>query len=457
MASVAPARKGPINAESAEFLAAAKLEADRAVLHRKNVLEHVGSANYTSDYFHVLEPDDWKHSKERTNVNAAEVQLGKRCHGAHLETMAADVTPAGSHYLLIHYDVPLIDADTFKLKIHGLVERELEISLSELKKRKTFTASVLMACAGNGRMGMKDRFIHHVPWGPDAFGCANWTGCSLSELLQDVGLKPGAKQVIFTGADKGVEWGKVDNFRRSMTVDQAMTGHIMLCWEMNGAPLLACHGAPLRIIVPGWYGMASVKWLTDIKVTEGGWWGTEMQVYCYRTHLKDPTPVPLEQLPVRALMVPPGHPDFYSRTRLVPPGTIRTTGRAWSGAIDIDYVQFSQDGGMTWNKATVGAKTGVFGWAAWHVDWEAVDGTTYILTCRAVDVRGRTQDEKDSKAFNYTGMGSTQPQMIYVKCTKAIETIESDIDLELESRAAVDPTLLTPELYDALYLSPGSQ
>jgi len=391
------------HAESSEFLAAAKTEAARAVEHRKKVLEHVGAEAFTVDDFHKEEPGDWKHTTGRSDVTPAELQLGKRCHGAHVETLSADITPAGSHYLLIHFDVPLIDPSAYRLKIHGLVDKEVSLSLADIKRRKAQTASVLMACAGNGRMGLTERFTSHVPWGPDAFGCADWTGCSLAELLQEVGVKDGAAQVIFTGADKGVEWNTVDYFRRSLTVEQAMTGHVMLCWQMNGADLLPCHGAPVRIIVPGWYGMASVKWLTSIEITSGGWWGTEMDVYCYRRSRLDPTPLPIEQLPVRAMMAPPGHPDFYSRTRLVAPGVVRVRGKVWAGAVDIDYVEFSSDGAKTWQRAEVGGKSGAFGWAAWHFDWDAKTEGLYVLSCRGVDAAGRTQDPLCDDQFNYTG------------------------------------------------------
>ena len=271
------------HAESCEFLAAAKTEAARAVEHRKKVLEHVGAEAFTVDDFHKEEPGDWKHTTGRSDVTPAELQLGKRCHGAHVETLSADITPAGSHYLLIHFDVPLIDPSAYRLKIHGLVDKEVSLSLADIKRRKAQTASVLMACAGNGRMGLTERFTSHVPWGPDAFGwclfriphcsvprltapsqltltrplhlapiphtspppiSADWTGCSLAELLQEVGVKDGAAQVIFTGADKGVEWNTVDYFRRSLTVEQAMTGHVMLCWQMNGADVAATSPSP---------------------------------------------------------------------------------------------------------------------------------------------------------------------------------------------------------------------
>merc|ERR1719229_618322 len=153
------------------------------------------------------------------------------------------------------------------------------------------------------------RFWTHVPWGPDSFGCAKWTGCSLA---------------------------------------------VLLAYQMNGQDLTPAHGAPLRIIVPGWYGMASVKWLTSIEVTAGGWWGQQMDAYSFKRTARDTEAVPLQQLPVRALMAPPGCPEFVSRTRLVSPGTVHIEGRAWSGAVDLDRVDFSSDNGRSWQPAVLG-------------------------------------------------------------------------------------------------------
>eukprot|EP00439_Symbiodinium_sp_Y106_P018828 s2237_g2.t1 len=332
---------------------AALAEAENAVKAREATLAHVGYPNFGKSDHEKLEPDDWRHTDRRDDITSAELQLAKRCHGAHIETLSQEVTAVGSHYLLIHYDVPYLNAETFRLTVCGLVEKELSLSLPEIRSRPSTTQAVLMACAGTGRMSQKHRFWTHVPWGVDSFGCAEWTGCSLADLLKEAGLKPGAKQVIFTGADKGVEGGKVQHFQRSLSVDDALLGHVMLVYRMNGEDLKPAHGAPLRIIVPGWYGMASVKWLTSIEVTEGGWWGHQMEAYSFRRAADDPGRVPLTQLPVRALMAPPGFPDFFSRARVVAPGTHRVVGKAWAGAVEIDRVEFSADHGKTWARATL--------------------------------------------------------------------------------------------------------
>ena len=214
--------------------AAAVSEARLAKVHRNAMLDHLGSQKFSAEDFMKLDPEDWKHTDGRDNYTSAEVQIGKRCHGAHLEVLAKPITPVGSHYLLVHYDVPLLDPESHAVKIHGLVESELSLTLSDAKKRPSITQAVLMACAGIGRAQQTKRFWTHAPWGPDSFGCSEWTGIPLADVLAEAGLKDGAKQIIFTGADKGVEGNVVQHFQRSLSVEEATKGHVMLAYQMNG-------------------------------------------------------------------------------------------------------------------------------------------------------------------------------------------------------------------------------
>lgn len=445
---------------SPQFLAAAAAEAKLAVEHRKEVIAHVGAEAFSAGEHEKLEPNDWMHTIGRDDFTAAEVQLAKRCHGFHMELLRLETTPAASHYELIHYDVPILDPETHIVQLHGLVQRELHLTLADLRARPAETAAVLMACAGTGRTCQKKRLWAHVPWGPDSIGCSKWTGCSLADLLREAGPLPHAAQVIFTGADKGVEKGEVQYFQRSMSLQDAMRGHVLLCYQMNGQDLPPAHGAPVRIIVPGWYGMASVKWLTSIEVTAGGWWGHQMDTYSFKRTANDPAAVPLRQLPVRALMAPPGCPDFVSRTRLVSPGTVHIQGRAWAGAVDLERVEFSCDNGSSWQPAVLGEKNGPFGWAPWHVDWDATEGT-HVLCCRAFDVEGRSQDSASDETFNWGSFGSTQPQQVYVKVDKTIDSVGAHMDLTPEQKAAKvalqAEANLSQEHMDALYRAPGSQ
>jgi len=266
--------------------------------------------------------------------------------------------------------------------------------------------------------------------------------------------------VIFTGADRGVEKGEVQYFQRSLSLEDALRGHVLLVYQMNGQDLPPAHGAPMRIIVPGWYGMASVKWLTSIEVGPGGWWGQQMDAYSMKRTAKDPNAVPLEQLPVRALMAPPGAPEFVSRTRCVAPGKVHIEGRAWAGAVDLDRVEFSTDNGRSWELAVLGSKNGVFGWAPWHFDWDAVEGT-YILCVRAFDKEGRKQDDPSDETFNWGTFGSTQPQQVYVRVDKTINELGAHMDFTHEYKGAKreyrHESALSDEQLNALYRAPGAQ
>jgi len=445
-----------------EFARAAEAEAKLAKIARKSMLDHVGSGRYSAEDFEKAEPDDWKHTDGRDDYCSAEVAIAKRCHGFHLELLSLDSsipTPSSSHYKLVHYDIPLLDAAAHRVQITGLVDKELSLSLSDVKQRPSTTESVLMACAGQGRTLQQKRFWTHAPWGPDAFGCSQWTGCSLADLLKEAGLKEGAKQVIFTGADKGIEGNQVQHFQRSLSLEDCLKGHVLVVYQMNGEDLSPAHGAPLRIVVPGWYGMASVKWLTKIEVTSGGFWGYQMDAYSFKRTAKDPKAVPLTRLPVRALMAPPGFPDFVSRARIVPPGTHRIVGKAWAGAVEIDCVEFSSNNGETWDRCVLQEKNGLFGWATWHFDWVAAEGRTAILCCRAFDKEGRSQDRMGSAIFNYGAFGGTAPQQVYVKVDSKVSVDGYKIDLEVEQKAA-KPRLLSPlpdHYVQALYQAPGSQ
>jgi len=343
---------------------------------------------------------------------------------------------------------------------------------------------VMMTCAGTGRMDQNYRLWAHVPWGPDSFGCSQWTGCSLADLLTEAGLKDGAKQVVFKGADKGVQGHQVQHFARSLDLDDALLGHCMIAYEMNGRPLPSAHGFPMRLIVPGWYGMASVKWLTSIEVTDGSWWGYEMDAYSFKTLNTgslvegryadgDSDLVPVRHQFVRALMAPPGHPEFFSRTRFVPPGKVVVTGKSWSGPVELDRVEFSSDGGKTWSLAQLEPKNGPFGWASWSYEWETPpEGSACILSCRAFDKGGREQDARDEASeheFNAAAYAITKPQEVFVKVAKDIDALGSKINVLPEMRAArralweedgkvhADGSPFSEEERHALYHSPGSQ
>ncbi len=262
-------------------------------------------------------------------ISEDELQLASRNHGMPLEAMRYDVTPPGLHYLLIHYDIPAVDPDTWRLRLTGLVEHPLVLDLDTIRARPRTTLRVTMECAGNGRARLVPRPISQ-PWLVEAVGTAEWTGTSLAALLRDATPTGSASEVVFTGSDHGIERGIEQNYQRSLSLRDASDDDVLLVYEMNGAPLLPQHGFPLRLVVPGWYGMTQVKWLHEITVTDAPFTGYQQAAYRLRQD-PDETGVPLTRMEPRALLIPPGWPDFMSRARFLHPGPVELRGRAWSG------------------------------------------------------------------------------------------------------------------------------
>ena len=196
-----------------------------------------------------------------------ETVLALRNHGMLLEGLRYPITPTGMHYILVHFDVPEVDGNTARLKIGGLVARPLTLSLNDIKARPAVTMPVTMECAGNGRALMAPRPISH-PWMGGGIGTAEWTGTPLAPILEEAGLNAETVDLVFTGADRGVQGDEVQFYQRSLSVDDATRDEVLLAYEMNGRPLEPQHGFPLRLLVPGWYGMTSVKWLTSIEAID---------------------------------------------------------------------------------------------------------------------------------------------------------------------------------------------
>jgi sulfane dehydrogenase subunit SoxC len=321
-------------------------------------------------------------------ISHDELRLAARNHGMPLESLRWDITPPGLHYLLIHYDIPAIDPTTFQLVIDGLVATPLSLDLDAIRSRPQVSAVVTLECAGNGRARLLPRPVSQ-PWLTEAVGTARWGGTPLSGLLQEAGIATEAVDVVFTGADHGVERGLEQDYQRALPVAEAMLGDVLLAYEMNGAPLPPQHGAPLRLVVPGWYGMAHVKWLHKITVVAERFDGFQMRAYRLRDTPDEPG-VPLTRIEPRALLVPPGFPDFMSRRRVVKSGPVRIEGRAWSGWAPVSMVEVSIDGGDTWEPADLEPAEAPNSWARWTWTWQSELGS-YVLSCRATDASGRTQ------------------------------------------------------------------
>jgi sulfane dehydrogenase subunit SoxC len=343
-------------------------------------------------------------------VTFDELRLATRNHGMPLEALEYDVTPVGLHYVLTHYDIPVVDAARWRLTVDGSVRHRLELSLDDLRALPAVTHRVTMECAGNGRALLDPRPLSQ-PWLLEAVGTGDWTGVALADVLGRAGLAPNAVEVVFTGADRGVEQGVEQVYERSLPVARATGPDALLAYAINGAPLPPQHGFPLRLIVRGWYGMTNVKWLTAISAIDTPFAGYQQETsYRLRQHDDEPG-LPLTQMLPRALMRPPGIPDFLTRARHLPAGDHRLTGRAWSGGAPITSVAVSTDGGASWEDADLDAPTEPGVWQAWSYAWPARAGTHEVL-CRAADAAGNTQPAEPS--WNVGGYANNAVQRVQV-------------------------------------------
>ncbi len=344
------------------------------------------------------------------DITPEELQLAVRNHSLPLEALHYAITPIGLHYLLIHFDIPALDAARYNMAVGGHVRRALSLSLGDIKSRPATTLAVTLECAGNGRARLTPRPLSQ-PWLGEAVGTAEWTGTPLAPILEEAGLRDGANEVVFTGHDRGVQGGVDQFYERSLAVADAMRPEVLLVYAINGQPLPPQHGFPLRAIVPGWYGMTHVKWLRSITVIDRSFAGYQ-QANAYHYRLTDgDAGVPVTRMLPRALMVPPGVPDFMSRTRFVSPGPNEVEGRAWSGRGDIARVDFSYDGGSTWTRAELDEPISPYAWRGWTYSWDARPGE-YELCARASDSAGNVQPLQQD--WNLEGVQNNAVQRVHV-------------------------------------------
>jgi DMSO/TMAO reductase YedYZ molybdopterin-dependent catalytic subunit len=317
------------------------------------------------------------------SLSLDELGLAARNHGLPLELLREPITPAGLHYLLVHFDIPAVDRATWRLEVGGLVRRPLTLSLDELRSRPRRTIPVTFECAGNGR-ALMPAHAPSQPWLHEAVGTAEWTGTPLAALLEEAGVERDARELVFTGLDRGVQGGVEHDYERSLPLGEALGEDVLLVDEMNGAPLPPQHGFPLRLVIPGWYGMTQVKWLRAITAVGGEFEGWQ-QAEAYRID-----GVPVTRMVPRSLLAPPGIPEFMTRRRFVPAGPCDLTGRAWSGWAAVERVEVSTDGGATWSDAELDPPLGPHAWRGFRFAWDAEPGE-HELCCRATDGSGNTQ------------------------------------------------------------------
>jgi DMSO/TMAO reductase YedYZ molybdopterin-dependent catalytic subunit len=315
-----------------------------------------------------------------------ELQLAARNHGMPLEALRYPITPVGLHYLLIHFDIPEHSPD-WRLEVAGRVRTPLSLSLDELHARPAVRIPVTLECAGNGRARLEPHVVSQ-PWLTGAVGTGDWGGTPLRLLLDEAEPLEDGVEVVFGGLDRGVDGGIEQVYERSLPLAEALSGDALLAYELNGEPLPPQHGFPLRLVVPGWYGMASVKWLARIEVSDRQFEGYQ-QATAYRFQQNEHDEgIPLARIRPRAVMIPPGIPEFLTRRRIVAAGEHVLEGRAWSGFGPIVSVEVCVDG--DWSPAELEPPVGRWAWAGWRFAWLAEPGQ-HRLACRASDENGNEQ------------------------------------------------------------------
>jgi DMSO/TMAO reductase YedYZ molybdopterin-dependent catalytic subunit len=319
------------------------------------------------------------------------------------ETLDDFITPTKSFYVRTHFLIPAIDRDAWWLHVEGEVEKPFAINYEELLKLKARTMPVTLECAGNNRNFLEPK-VKGVQWGLGAVGTAEWTGVPLSILLERAGVKTSACEVILEGADQGMlEDAKspsgILKFARSIPLAKARSD-VLLAYKMNGIDLPPEHGFPLRAIIPGWYAMASIKWLRRIIVTDRPFSGYYQTLdYAFWKRRGDIAELaPLTEMQIKAEIAKP------VRGEIVPADSkVRVHGAAWTCNGEISKVELSTDGGATWKEAKLLGESKPNAWRLWEYDWQTPAAAgKQTLIARATDSLGRTQPvERDPDRGTY--------------------------------------------------------
>lgn len=334
--------------------------------------------------------------------------------------LAETLTATDAFYVRSHGDVPNIDPRAWRLKVHGAVERELDLSLTTLReafREREVTAT--LQCAGNRRAGLiavRD-IPGEAPWGPGATGTATWTGVALADVLSLASPLSEAVHVGFEGADVSPEIDPVQRFGGSIPLDKASRREVLLAWAMNGELLPPVHGAPLRVVVPGYIGARSVKWLERIEVRSTPWQGYFQNVV-YRLLPEDGTPgagagMPLGLVALNSDVLSPADGER------VPAGPVEVRGYAFAGGERwVSRVDISLDGGASWSRAELLDDLGLWAWRQWRITLDLVPGDNEIVV-RAWDSSAATQPENEAALWNPKGYVNNARPRVRVRADSA--------------------------------------
>jgi DMSO/TMAO reductase YedYZ molybdopterin-dependent catalytic subunit len=343
-----------------------------------------------------------------------------------LENVRSWVTPNRLFFVRNHFNVPDIDLTDWRLRVEGCVERPREWTWADLSALAEHSVFATMECAGNGRSFLQPH-VAGVPWGAGAIGHAEWTGVPLRLLLQEAGIKPQATEVVCEGCDQGTEPDHPEpmSFARSLPLAKALDPDTLLATRMNGEELEPSHGFPVRLLVPGWYGVASVKWLTRIEVIDHVFQGY------FQTHKYTVQRPGARGLETRVVgpMVAKSEIIRPRADEILGLGTNRLFGVAWAGPEAVARVDISTDGGRTWDHARLLGPQEPYSWTMWEYLWEVAEAGTYSLLARASSAAGDLQPARHDPLNGGYQIHFSRPRDVRVERTRHVSDQPSDTGL----------------------------
>ena len=342
-----------------------------------------------------------------------------------LDSIQGWVTPNRLFFVRNHFEMPALEPSSWRLRVEGCVERPVEWTWEQLLALPHRSVFATVECAGNGRSFLQQKAAG-VQWGAGAVGHAEWTGVPLSRVLEASGLRSEAVEVLFEGSDRGSETDHPESmhFARSLPLAKALDRDTLLVTRMNGELLSTSHGFPLRLFVPGWYGVASVKWLRRIEVLNRSFHGYYQSV---KYTVRRSSPNGIESVVVGPMAV---------KSELIRPaegaelgiGTNRLFGVAWAGEEAVGRVEVSTDGGDTWNSAELLGPRSPYCWTPWEYLWEVAESGEYTVLTRAVSESGRVQPSQHDPLNGGYLIHHSRP--IAVRVQAGIPVLSGRVDAE---------------------------
>ncbi len=326
------------------------------------------------------------------------------------------ITPNESFYVRNHFDSPELEPDGWTLGISGWVEREIRLTQGDLEQMPQASLVATLECAGNGRSFLEGK-VPGVQWGAGAVGNAEWSGVQARLLLESAGIEDGALEVVFEGADSGVEGGSEGavRFARSLPLDMALHPDTLIALRMNGEPLATEHGFPARLVVPGWYGVASVKWLRALRVVDAPYRGFFQSVK-YTVRRKTARGISED---VVGMMLPKSEIIRPRPGDCVAEGTRLVEGIAWAGPEAVAAVELSCDGGDSWRRAELVGPQHRYSWTRWRYAWEPPGQGVYSLLARAISASGEIQPSRHNPLHGGYHVNFSRPLEITVTASTA--------------------------------------